>query len=158
MPPGARRAARLVASTPTSERSSTSASLLASLMAAERLRLLGLAVDEVQGDAGLHVDQRHVVRDDVVQLAGDPQPLLVGLTPTFLVLACRAAASAPGGSGHLSDREDHQPPREDAGASPRPGLVAHRRSTDTSCPEHRPQTRHAATRCPSTTARPGDRG
>ena len=37
--------------TPTSERSSTSASLLASLIAVERgLRLLGLAVDDVQGD------------------------------------------------------------------------------------------------------------
>ena len=43
-------------------------------------RLLGLLVHQVQGDAGLDVDQRDVVRQHIVELLGDAQPLLVGLT------------------------------------------------------------------------------
>ena len=42
-------------------------------------RLLGLLVHQMQGDAGLDVDQRDVVRQHVVELLGDAQPLLVGL-------------------------------------------------------------------------------
>ena len=41
----------------------------------ERLPCGGRARLEIGlGDAGLHVDDRDVVTDDVVQLAGDPQP------------------------------------------------------------------------------------
>ena len=35
-----------------------------------------VGADDVPPHAGLHGDQRHAVRDDVVQLPGDPQPLL----------------------------------------------------------------------------------
>ena len=44
-----------------------------------RLDLFWLAVHEVQGDAGLHVDEGHVVGHDVMQLAGDAQAFLAGL-------------------------------------------------------------------------------
>ena len=40
-------------------------------------RLLGVLVEQVRRDPGLHVDRDHRVRDHVVHLAGDPQPLLV---------------------------------------------------------------------------------
>lgn len=40
------------------------------------LRLVGAFVHEVGGDPGLDVDQRDVVRHHVVQIPGDPQPLL----------------------------------------------------------------------------------
>ena len=39
-------------------------------------RLLGMLVEEVQGDAGLDVDQRDVVGEHVVQLLRETQPLL----------------------------------------------------------------------------------
>ena len=42
-------------------------------------RMLGggyVGPDDVPADAGLYSDQGHAVRDDVVQLPGDPQPLL----------------------------------------------------------------------------------
>jgi hypothetical protein len=38
----------------------------------------GIAVEEVRGDAGLHVDRRQRVRDDVVQVTHDSQPFLLG--------------------------------------------------------------------------------
>ena len=38
--------------------------------------LLGLAVEHVGADPRLHRDDAHAVRHHVVQLAGDPQPLL----------------------------------------------------------------------------------
>ena len=37
---------------------------------------VGVGVDEPAGPGGLHAHDRDVVGDDVVQLAGDPQPLV----------------------------------------------------------------------------------
>ena len=43
----------------------------------ERLLRLGrIGVDHVRADAGLHRDHAHRVRDDVVQLLRDAQPLV----------------------------------------------------------------------------------
>ena len=41
-----------------------------------RRGLVGPVVEHVGADAGLHGDHRHRVGDDVVELLGDPQPLL----------------------------------------------------------------------------------
>jgi hypothetical protein len=48
----------------------------------------------VGGDAGLHVDRGQRVRDDVVQVAGDPQPLLLGAA-LRLLLACALGQLEP---------------------------------------------------------------
>jgi hypothetical protein len=80
----------------------------------------------VQGDTGLHVDQRHVVGDGVVQLSGDEQPLLVGLPPLGL------STGLPRGDGaltaypeDLAGAKDHECPCAHAeGLTPRPALVA----------------------------------
>ena len=42
-----------------------------------RARVAGIAVDQVCGSGGLDVDDGECVRDDVVQLPGDPQSFLL---------------------------------------------------------------------------------
>jgi hypothetical protein len=74
--------------------------------------LIGPAVEDVGGRAGLHVDHRDVVRHHVVQLAGDAQPLL-GDPAAGLLLA--AVLGAVGPLLHLADVRPV-----------RPGRVAHR--------------------------------
>ena len=71
---------------------------LAQRLGARRLdrgqRLAGLlrpVVHQVQPHPGLHVDQRQVVAEHVVQLAGDPQPFL-GRLPALLLLAAPGPA------------------------------------------------------------------
>jgi hypothetical protein len=49
-------------------------------------RLLRLLVDHVPADPRLHGDHAHAVRHHVVQLAGDPQPLLGHRPPGQLAL------------------------------------------------------------------------
>ena len=93
-------------STSSTERSSPRASLLASLMAASAGAHLvgvdgvGLLVDQVQRHAGPHVDQRDVVGEHVVQLAGDAQALLAGAAAGLLGRgppgARRPARAGPG--------------------------------------------------------------
>jgi hypothetical protein len=56
----------------------------------------GLALDQVLGDAGLNVDRRQGVCDDVVQLARDPQSLLPGAPLRFL-FACLLGELEPVG-------------------------------------------------------------
>ena len=59
-------------------------------------RVLGrvdVGADDVPADARLHRDQRHAVRDDVVQLPGDPQALLDD-RPVGLLAAAAASCSA----------------------------------------------------------------
>ena len=56
-----------------------------------RAGLLGLLVEQVEGDAGLHVDQRDVVGEHVVQLLGQREALLV--TAPLLLLDCRPLAA-----------------------------------------------------------------
>ena len=46
--------------------------------------LLGVGAAQVEGDRRLHVDERHVVGDDVVQLLGDAQPVLPGPAAALL--------------------------------------------------------------------------
>ena len=63
-------------------RTSPSASLLAALMVVSAVRACsGSLVEQREADARLHVDDRDAVGEDVVQFAGDPQPLLVGAAP-----------------------------------------------------------------------------
>ncbi len=49
--------------------------------------LPGIALEQVGGDAGLHVDRGERVRDDVAQVSGDPQPFLLGTALCFLLAA-----------------------------------------------------------------------
>ncbi|HEY6778810.1 MAG TPA: hypothetical protein VI122_20075, partial [Thermoleophilaceae bacterium] len=84
----------------------------------------------MKGDAGLDVDQRHVVRKHVVQLTGDPQPLLPGtgerlLTPHPFLLP---RAVAPEGDD-LRDRHENEQPgrRPERLADGRRRLVADKR-------------------------------
>ncbi len=73
-------------STSSTRRSSPRASPLASLIAASAGRAdLGLVLQQVEGDAGLHADQRQVVGEHVVQLLGHAQPLVAGLAPPLLL-------------------------------------------------------------------------
>ena len=112
-----------------SERSSTRASLLAPLMTDERLvDLLGMGAAQVQGDRCLHVDERHVVGHDVVQLLRDAQPVLAGPAATLLgegpAVAERALAAHPGhlGEGQHEQRPGHRGCR--GGPRPATGRVA----------------------------------
>ena len=57
-------------------------------------RAAGLAIGEVGGDAGLHVDRGQRMRDDVVEIARDPQPFLVGAA-LRLLLACSLGQLEP---------------------------------------------------------------
>ena len=60
--------------------------------------LLRVAVEQVRADPGLDVDRDHRVRDDVVDVAGDPQPLLADPAQRLLL------AGALGGLGPLDQR------------------------------------------------------
>ena len=50
--------------------------LVSAMISSARSAAATSDADHVPADAGLHGDQGHAVRDDVVQLPGDPQPLL----------------------------------------------------------------------------------
>jgi hypothetical protein len=58
------------------------------------LGLVGTSVHDMGGDARLHIDQGDVVRDDVVEVTGDPQPLL-GDPAAGLLLAGALGALGP---------------------------------------------------------------
>ena len=69
-------------------RSSSSALWLAVSIVCERGSALArVAVEQVGCDARLHVDRGQCVRDDVVQVTGDPQPLLLGPSLRLLLAA-----------------------------------------------------------------------
>ena len=62
----------------------------------DRLPGRPLLVEHVQRDAGLHGHHRQAVADDVVHLAGDPQPLLVRRpAAVLLAVAVHGLAAAP---------------------------------------------------------------
>ena len=83
------------AAPPSTARTSRSASALACLIAASAARACsGCSSMQVQPDAGLHVDQRQVVAEHVVQFLGDPQPLLAGLAALLLLGCAFSSASA----------------------------------------------------------------
>ena len=64
-------------STPSVKRSSSSASLLAPLIAVSAAAAWsGMGGGDVRARAGLDVDGRQAVGDDVVEVAGDAQPFL----------------------------------------------------------------------------------
>ena len=78
--------------------------------------LARLLVHQVQGHAGLHVDQGDVVGEHVVQLAGDAHALLAGPPPGLLGPGpLGGLAALAGGQGHLGDGEDEQQPAEVGG-------------------------------------------
>src|SRR5262249_6267604 len=57
-------------------------------------RATGLALGEMGGDAGLHVDRGQRVRDDVVEIARDPQPFLLSAA-LRLLLTCALGQLEP---------------------------------------------------------------
>ena len=82
--------------------------------AQRRARLFWLAVHEVKPHAGLDVDERDVVADHVVQVPGDPQPLLA-LVAALIELTAGSGRGHPLGPdpGRLGrDRHRQQPPSE----------------------------------------------
>ena len=74
--------------------------------------LLGLLVEQVQGHAGLHVDQRDVVGQHVVQLLGQPQPLLAEPAPLLVLGGLgQLGRPLPADADQLRDgQHDDQPP------------------------------------------------
>ena len=80
-----------------------------------RAGLLGLVVDQVQGHAGLHVDQRDVVGEHVVQLLGELQPLLARAALALLLLGARPFASTASrrDADQLGDGEHDEQPTGD---------------------------------------------
>ena len=81
-------------STPSTARTSRSASALAALMAVSAsLACSGRPSMRCSPHAGLHVDQRQVVPEHVVQLTRDPQSLLAGLPPAPARRAARACSA-----------------------------------------------------------------
>ena len=91
--------------------------------------LLGVRVEERQTHAGLDVDHRDAVGEDVVQLTGDPQPLLVGPPAGGL----RPLGPVPGplltaDPDQLRQCHDgHHPGRDDGLLRPRGRTVSGRR-------------------------------
>ncbi len=83
------------------------------------LGLVGPLVHDVRGDTGLHVHQGDVVGDDVVQIAGDPQPLL-GDPAAGLLLPGAFGALGPVPDG-LDDRAAAAYGVAGGGADARPG-------------------------------------
>jgi hypothetical protein len=77
-------------------------------------RLLQPAVDHVPGDAGLHIHQRDVVREDVMQLARDPEPLVARPAARLLLLYAGPLRRTFAVRSHdLGTDEDHQQSRAD---------------------------------------------
>ncbi len=82
-------------SRPTVARSSLRAERLASRTCARAsLGLVGALVHHMGRDSGLHVDEGDVVGDDVVQVAGDTQPLLGDAAAGLLVAGALGAVGA----------------------------------------------------------------
>ena len=88
---------------------------------------------DVRARAGLDVDGRQAVGDDVVEVAGDAQPLL-GHEPARLLLAGLLQEAGPflqaeevvaAGAGRVADEPGRDAPREVDGVEPGdPGLFA----------------------------------
>jgi hypothetical protein len=80
-----------------------------------RPRLLRIGGQDVAGDAGLDVDDGDRVGEDVVQLAGDPQPLL--LDPALRFPLCALAALGAQGAAATDDlaQQDHRGEQRDVG-------------------------------------------
>ena len=117
--------------------------------------LLGVVVHQVERDPGLHVDQRDVVAEDVVQVAGEPQPLLtcppaLGLLPHRRVLRQPLPVGPPQLARRGHGGEPGQP-RPGPDQQPRPGTAA----AGAAAPAPRRRRRrwqYAARRCPLITA------
>jgi hypothetical protein len=75
--------------------------------------LLGIVVHEVERHPGLHVDQRDVVAEAVVQVARHPQPLLAPAPALGLGGRRRRLLPAlPAGAPQLGRGDDHRDPRQ----------------------------------------------
>ena len=102
-------------STASRARVSVSASRAVALIESSSARRLGQIRYPVARGLGLHDHERHVVGDDVVQVAGDPRPFLQDagrlLGGAHLLLAAQRAAAArqppgqPAGHGHGRRRD-----------------------------------------------------
>ena len=79
---------------------------------------LGAAVDHVRGGAGLHVDGGHGVRDAVVQVAGDAQPLLRDPPPQLLLVGALERPGALTEPGDLLVAAAHDVADEDRDTAP----------------------------------------
>jgi hypothetical protein len=114
-----------------------------------RAGALGLLVEQVERGAGLDVDERHVVRQHVVQLARDPEALLAGAGD--LLLATRSLGLVPpllAEGDELDRRGQHEHPGGQAdhlAERRRAGVADPRRQPSEADPGHRGrEPRHAA--------------
>ncbi len=83
-------------------------------------------VDQVERGPGLHVDQRQVVRDHVVELARDAQLLVAGAQPFLLFPGAPALDGALAPDAHdLRGGREHEQPRRRARVR-RPTTARHR--------------------------------
>src|SRR5918994_360176 len=74
--------------------------------------LVRALLEQVEGHAGLHVDERDVVRQHVVELLGDEQALLAGPAARLLGLHVRQlGAPLAAGADYLGPGGQHQEPR-----------------------------------------------
>ena len=70
--------------------------LVAAIASSDFFASAGIVVDHVRADAGLHRDDAHRVRDDVVQLLRDAQPLVGDRAlRLFVALALERRRRAP---------------------------------------------------------------
>ena len=109
--------------------------------------LFRVGVEEREADTRLDVDHRDAVREDVVQFAGDPQPLLVGAAPLGRPAHARPAPgpTARAGSRTSSEtRDDRHAPRwrrrspapRRAASSPPGGSHRYSQCATSTCPAH----------------------
>jgi hypothetical protein len=103
--------------------------LLACLIAVSAVRACsGLLVHEVERYAGLHIDERDVVGEHVVQLACDPHPLFAR-TASGLLLS-RSCGFSGARSAHTSDFADGQQDEQPRQEAERPGETRSRLVAD----------------------------
>ena len=127
---GERSAGPSLRRTPSSRRTSFSASRAAALRAANSsFAAVAQIVQPVRGRLGLDGDQRHVVGDDVVHLAGDPGALLEQRPASLVELALRDLLGQRVARSARDDRcvegdLDHQEPKR---GEQRPLLPGHER-------------------------------
>ena len=113
----------------------------------------------MQGHISLHVDQRDVVGEDVVQLLGNAQALLAGPTPRLL------GADAPGlqrpfspGADHLGHRQQDEQPSAKTDALAEGGRGAGSGDVGEPQERHVPEAQNAPGEGPPTHGHGGEEG
>ena len=106
--------------------------------------LLRAPVGDVGADAGLHRDHREAVRDDVVHVAGEAQPLLLDAPPRLL-LGALAGLGLPAAQPADRDADRHRDddPHEAVAVGRRDDLLAERDDALQPEPHHEQQRRRS---------------